>query len=187
MSFWNKMEKPEFDSLPQTAPQPAAEVPPPATREPPTREPPMRESAVREPPRAAAPAPAAVPARSSDHLRVGRGVRLEGKLTFAGTVRIEAVFQGAIVTDGVLVVGEGAKVNAQITAGSLVVEGEVNGNVKAKEAVELKQTAVLRGEVETPSLSVERGAVFEGASRRPGGTASTSAGKAAAAPAPSAH
>ena len=102
-------------------------------------------------------------------------------------MRIEAFFKGAIVTDGVLVVGEGAKVDALITAGSLVVEGEVNGNVKAKEAVELRPTAVLRGEVETPSLAIDRGAVFEGTSRRPGGTASASAGKAAAAPAPSAH
>ncbi len=191
MSFWNKIENPAFDPLPPAQPH-AAPSPPPAAREP-EPAPSLRHPA--EPirggdERAASPAGApvagsAVPVRSSD-LRLGRGVWLEGKLTFSGTVRIDATFQGSIVTDGVLVVGEGAKVDADIACGTIVVEGEVNGNVKAKEAVELHRSATLRGEVETPSLAVERGALFEGTSRRPAGTASASAGKAAAAPAPSA-
>ncbi len=177
MSFWNKTETPAFDPLSPAAPQPVAEMPPPTRREPERAAPPA-------PPAPLAPEPVA--ARSSD-LRVGRGVRLEGKLTFSGTVRIDATFQGSVVTDGVLVVGEGAKVDAEITAGSIIVEGEVNGNLKAKEAVELRRTATLRGSVESPSLAIDRGAVFDGTSRRPGGTASARAGKAAAAPAPSAH
>jgi cytoskeletal protein CcmA (bactofilin family) len=117
--------------------------------------------------------------------KLGRGVKLEGKLSFSGTVRIDATFEGSIVTDGVLIVGDTAKVDAEITAGTVVVEGEVNGDVVASAGVELRPSARLRGDVETPALSIERGAVFEGASRRPGGTASADrrAGKAAAAPA----
>jgi cytoskeletal protein CcmA (bactofilin family) len=131
-------------------------------------------------PQAAPPTPA--------QLRLGSGVRLEGKLTFAGTVRIDATFKGSIVTDGVLVVGQGAKVDAEIACGTVVIEGEVNGNVSASAAVELKATGRLHGDVETPALSVDRGALFEGASRRPRGAGSSDrrAGKAAAAPAPSA-
>jgi cytoskeletal protein CcmA (bactofilin family) len=121
-------------------------------------------------------------------LRVGRGVRLEGKLTFSGTVRIDASFQGSIVTDGVLLVGKEGKVDAEVICGTVVVEGEVNGNVIASAAVELRPTARLRGDVETPSLAVDRGAILEGTSRRPRGAGSSDrrAGKAAAAPEPSA-
>ena len=84
-----------------------------------------------------------------------------------------------------LVVGDGAKVNAEITAGTVVVEGEVNGDVVASAAVEVKASGRPRGAVETPTFANERGALFEGTSRRPGGTASSDrrAGKAAAAPA----
>ncbi len=155
--------------------------------EPPRAEPVAPPSAaIHSPP---APPSHAGPAPHSADLRLGRGVRLEGKLTFSGTVRVDATFQGSIVTDGVLVVGEDAKVDAEIACGTVIVEGEVNGNVVASAAVELRRTAVLRGDVETPSLAVERGARFDGASRRPGGTASSDrrAGKAAAAPAPSSH
>jgi cytoskeletal protein CcmA (bactofilin family) len=85
----------------------------------------------------------------------------------------------------VLVVGDGAKVNAEISAGTVVVEGEVTGDIVASAAVEVKPTGRLRGDVVSPSFAIERGALFEGASRRPGGTASSDrrAGKAAAAPA----
>jgi cytoskeletal protein CcmA (bactofilin family) len=98
-------------------------------------------------------------------LVLGRGVRLEGKLTFAGTVRIDATFVGSIVTNDVLVVGETARIDANITCGTIVVHGEVNGNIQAKTGVEIHAGAKVRGDVETPSLMVEKGAFFQGASR----------------------
>jgi cytoskeletal protein CcmA (bactofilin family) len=168
MSFWNKLENPGPDVLPRSPAEPAPE---PAVR----------------PPEPARPEPGLPPAPRGQDLRLGRGVRLEGKLTFSGTVRVDATFKGSIVTDGVLVVGDQATVDADIACGTVVIEGEVNGNVTAKEAVELRRTARVHGDVEAPALTVERGAIFEGASRRPAGSASPRAGKAAAAPAPSAH
>jgi cytoskeletal protein CcmA (bactofilin family) len=171
MSFWNKLESPVADAPPRSQPSELPAVQPPAR--------PPEPAARAEPP----PAPRA----EAGNLRLGRGVRLEGKLTFSGTVRIDATFKGSIVTDGVLVVGDQAKVDADIACGSVVVEGEVNGNVTAKEGVELRGTARVRGDVEAPTLAVERGAIFEGASRRPAGAAAPRAGKAAAAPAPSTH
>src|SRR6266508_6412041 len=193
MSFWNdKMEKPAFEPLPPASQPQAAAIPPAAGRGPEPSVPPRSTEAVRAgderaAPPAAATSATAVPARKDD-LRLGRGVRLEGKLMFSGTVRVDATFQGSIVTDGILVVGEQAKVDADIACGTVIVEGEVNGDVVASAAVELRRTATVRGDIETPTLAVERGARFDGASRRPGGTASSDrrAGKAAAAPAPSA-
>ena len=106
----------------------------------------------------------AVPGASND-LLLGRGVRFEGKLTFAGTVRIDASFVGTIITDDVLVVGEAARIDANITCGTIVVHGEVNGNIQAKTGVEIYSTAKVRGDLETSSLVIEKGAFFQGASR----------------------
>ncbi|HET8541211.1 MAG TPA: polymer-forming cytoskeletal protein [Anaeromyxobacter sp.] len=101
----------------------------------------------------------------SGDLLLGEGAEFEGKLTFAGTVRIDAKFKGSIFTNDVLVVGEHARIDADITCGTVVVYGEVNGNIKAKTAVELHHPAKLRGNVESPSLAIDKGVVFQGESK----------------------
>jgi cytoskeletal protein CcmA (bactofilin family) len=103
-------------------------------------------------------------ARSGDSgdLLVGQGAVLEGKLTFKGTVRIDARFTGSIVTDDVLVVGEHARIDAEITCGTIVVDGQVNGTVKATTGVEVHPGGRLLASVDTPSLEVAKGAVLEG-------------------------
>ena len=103
--------------------------------------------------------------QAAGDLLLGAGAEFEGKLTFAGTVRIDAKFKGSIVTNDVLVVGEHARIDAEITCGTVIVYGEVNGNIKAKTAVELHHPAKMRGNVESPSLSIEKGVVFQGESR----------------------
>jgi cytoskeletal protein CcmA (bactofilin family) len=93
---------------------------------------------------------------------LGRGSEFDGKLTFEGTVRIDGRFTGTIVTADTLVVGEGAQVNAEITCGTIIVHGAVNGNVKASTAVELHPPARVTGNVETPALLVSKGVSFNG-------------------------
>jgi cytoskeletal protein CcmA (bactofilin family) len=104
------------------------------------------------------------PSPSGD-LLLGHGAEFEGKLTFAGTVRIDARFKGSITTNDVLVVGQSAKIDAEITCGTVIVYGEVNGNIHAKTGIELRQPGRVRGDIETPSLVVEKGAFFQGQSR----------------------
>jgi cytoskeletal protein CcmA (bactofilin family) len=99
---------------------------------------------------------------------LGRGSEFDGKLTFEGTVRIDGKFNGTIVTSDVLVVGEGAKVSAEITCGTIIIHGEVTGNVKARVAVEMHAPARVRGNVETPALMIERGVLFEGQTKMDG-------------------
>jgi cytoskeletal protein CcmA (bactofilin family) len=108
--------------------------------------------------------------RSSGDLNalLGRGSEFEGKLTFEGTVRIDGKFSGEIVTGDVLVIGEGARVQAEINAGSVVVNGEVQGNIRAKVSIELHQPARVQGNLETPSLSIDKGVIFEGTSKMEG-------------------
>lgn len=93
---------------------------------------------------------------------LGKGSEFEGKLTFEGTVRIDGKLSGEIFSDDVLVVGEGASVSAEIDVGVIIVEGSVTGNIRAKRAVELHAPARVKGNIETPSLYIDKGVMFEG-------------------------
>lgn len=93
---------------------------------------------------------------------LGAGTIFEGKLSFEGAVRIDGKFNGSITNGDMLIVGEGATIVAEITCESIVVCGEVTGDIRARNSVELRPQAKVRGDIETPSLIVERGALFEG-------------------------
>src|SRR5512138_2686067 len=93
---------------------------------------------------------------------LGKGSEFEGKLTFEGTVRIDGKLSGEIFTDDVLVVGEGAEVSAEIDAGTIIIEGHVIGNVRAKRSVEIHAPGRVRGNIVTPSLFIDKGVIFEG-------------------------
>lgn len=105
--------------------------------------------------------PPPAPAAGAD-LLLGAGAEFEGKLRFKGTVRIDALFKGQIITNDVLVVGENARIDAEITCGTVIVHGQVNGDIKAKSAVEVLRTATVRGNVETPSLRLDKGGKLDG-------------------------
>jgi cytoskeletal protein CcmA (bactofilin family) len=95
---------------------------------------------------------------------LGRGSEFEGKLAFEGKVRIDGTFTGEISTNDLLQIGDGAKIQAEISCGTVVVEGEVVGNIKATQAVELRRPAKVHGDITTPSLTIEKGVIFEGRS-----------------------
>src|SRR4051794_7203685 len=96
---------------------------------------------------------------------IDQGCEFEGKLCFHGTVRIGGSFRGEIYTPDTLIISEGARVDAQIEAGSIIISGEVNGSLRAKYRVEIHRPAVFRGDILTPSLSVDEGVIFEGSSK----------------------
>ncbi len=93
------------------------------------------------------------------------GCEFEGKLSFRGTLRIGGSFKGDIYTPDTLVIGEGARVDARVEAGAVVINGEFSGTIRARYRVEIHQPAVFRGEIVTPSLHVGEGVIFEGRSR----------------------
>lgn len=96
---------------------------------------------------------------------LGKGSEFEGKLAFEGKVRIDGTFTGEIATNDLLMVGDGAKVSAEIACGTIIVQGEIVGNIRATTAVELHRPARVRGDITTPSLMVEKGVIFEGRSK----------------------
>jgi cytoskeletal protein CcmA (bactofilin family) len=99
------------------------------------------------------------------HTILGREAKFHGKLTFEGAVRIDGQFEGEIFTDDLLLIGPGADVHAQITVGSIIINGSVEGDVIAKASVEIKAPGRLRGNVTTPTLIVEKGVIFDGTCR----------------------
>jgi cytoskeletal protein CcmA (bactofilin family) len=109
-----------------------------------------------------------IPATSDLNALLGRGSEFEGKLSFEGTVRIDGKFNGSIVTKDVLVVGEGAVVTAEIDCGTVIVHGQIVGNIKAKGAVELHAPAKVKGNIETPTLMIEKGVTFDGQTKMEG-------------------
>ena len=122
--------------------------------------------------RTGTPAETRTSAPSELNALLGRGSEFDGKLSFEGTVRIDGTFSGEISTTDTLIVGEGAKVQAEITCGTLLVHGDVTGNVTASVSVELHTPARVKGDIATPSLMVERGVHFQGASKMPEQSAS---------------
>ena len=95
---------------------------------------------------------------------LGRGAAFEGKLTFEGTVRIDGRFRGEVFSDDVLVIGEGALVEAEIDIGEVIIQGTVVGNIKAKRSIEIHAPGRVKGDIHTPSLQIDKGVMFEGRS-----------------------
>ena len=98
---------------------------------------------------------------------LNEGAAFDGRLTFEGTVRIGGEFKGEIFTRDTLVINPGAKVEAQIEAETVILSGVVKGNIFAKRRVVMYPPAIFKGTVTTPSLQIEEGVVFEGASYMP--------------------
>jgi cytoskeletal protein CcmA (bactofilin family) len=93
---------------------------------------------------------------------VGKGVAFKGVITYSGTVRIDGSLDGEIHTDGGLIVGPEAVITAKITAGSVVSEGTITGDIMATERITLLAPAVIQGSLKTPVLSIEEGVRMNG-------------------------
>jgi len=101
---------------------------------------------------------------------IDRGCSFEGKLMFDGSVQINGDFNGQILSDGTLIVGPEAKLSAQVQIDTVIVEGNIEGTIEAKQRVELRRGAHIVGDIVTPSLVIEDGAIFQGRSQMTGST-----------------
>jgi cytoskeletal protein CcmA (bactofilin family) len=92
----------------------------------------------------------------------GPGVNCIGEIWYEGNVQIEGELEGLIHTKGTLVVGEQAVIKARIEAGTVVCKGSIQGDVVAREAVNLLASGSIEGTLSSPRLSVETGGVING-------------------------
>jgi cytoskeletal protein CcmA (bactofilin family) len=94
---------------------------------------------------------------------LGRGTRFEGKLFFEGRVRIDGDFRGTILGEDVLVIGEGALVRGEIEVATCIVTGgEVEANIRARDAIELYAPSKVTGALHAPAIFIDRGVQFDG-------------------------
>ena len=94
---------------------------------------------------------------------VGSGTVITGEASFKSMLRVDGRFSGRITsTGGALIVGAGGQVDANIEVAVATIHGIVNGDIIASDRIELGRAAKLTGNIQTPSLMIEQGAVFEG-------------------------
>ena len=93
---------------------------------------------------------------------VGPSVNVEGDFSSEGDIIVKGSVTGTVYTSRMLLVEQGAKIFANVQAGSAKISGEVKGNMKIRETLELSSTARVLGDIEVRTLSVEPGAVLYG-------------------------
>jgi cytoskeletal protein CcmA (bactofilin family) len=97
---------------------------------------------------------------------VGNGTSLTGEANFKGMLRIDGRLTGRIASqDGTLLVGTNGQVDADIEVAIATINGTVNGDIIASERLEMGRAARVNGNIQTPSLMIEQGAIFEGSCR----------------------
>jgi excisionase family DNA binding protein len=89
---------------------------------------------------------------------------MQGSLVFSDPVnlRINGKFRGELTTKGNLIIGESAEVNAVICGENIVISGKVKGKIKATKMLKFTSTAYIESDIETPKISIEEGAIFNG-------------------------
>ena len=100
---------------------------------------------------------------------LGEGTEFKGVISFEGTVRVDGVLEGEVATEDTFIIGPAARVTARIAAGVVIIMGRLDGKVEAKQKCEVRVGAHVRGDILTPSIYIEEGAVFEGACHMTGG------------------
>ena len=91
---------------------------------------------------------------------LSKGTSFKGIITYNGSIRIDGKVEGEIISQGTLIVGESASIQAEVSVGSIVCAGQMTGNIRAGEKVHLQSTATLNGSLSTPALIIDEGVSF---------------------------
>jgi cytoskeletal protein CcmA (bactofilin family) len=89
-------------------------------------------------------------------------VELKGSLKFTGELTFDGKLDGDISSDGSLNLGDNAVVKGNINVNTVVVRGKINGNVVAREKIDIKSKTELFGDIRSPKLVIEEGVTFVG-------------------------
>jgi cytoskeletal protein CcmA (bactofilin family) len=89
-------------------------------------------------------------------------LEINGTVKFKSSLMIKGIFEGEIISEGLLIVAPSAKVTATITTKDLISHGEIKGDVAASGQVILKETAMHTGDITTPNIILENGSLFNG-------------------------
>ena len=93
---------------------------------------------------------------------LGADALFRGTLSFEGTVRIDGKFEGQVNTNDTLVIGETGDMRADVKVGTLICRGQLNGAVVAAKKIEMHSGSKIKGDIQTPAISIALGAVLDG-------------------------
>lgn len=93
---------------------------------------------------------------------LGRETEFAGKLSFTGVVRIDGRFEGEILTEGTLIIGESANIESDVHASHIIISGEIRGNIIADDRIEIHAPGKVYGNIQAPTVVIDEGVVFEG-------------------------
>jgi cytoskeletal protein CcmA (bactofilin family) len=93
---------------------------------------------------------------------LGEGVELSGELTFVNGLRVDGVVRGKLVSEGSLQVGPNGRVEADVHVRRVSISGEFRGSIHASDRIEIHRQGHVWGDLFTPCLIIEAGAMFEG-------------------------
>jgi len=91
-------------------------------------------------------------------------VEVKGSLKFSGELTFDGKLDGDISSEGSLHLGDNAVVKGNINVNTVVVRGKINGNVVAREKIDIKSKTELFGDIRAPKLVIEEGVTFVGKS-----------------------
>jgi len=103
---------------------------------------------------------------------ISSGMKVEGRVSSSGSIRLDGTVQGDIDCQGNVTIGEQGKVFGKVDGLSITIGGKVEGEIKAKEKIILESKANLKGDIFTKILVVESGARFDGKSNMGGSSSS---------------
>ena len=127
---------------------------------------------------------------SREVINIGKSVVIKGELAGSEDLTIEGQVDGKIeLRQNVLTIGPNGKIKAQVFAKSVIILGEVTGNVTASEKVDIRDNGSVDGDIAAPRVAIAEGAHFRGSidMQRTGAGASKQAEKAESKPAPAAQ
>lgn len=94
---------------------------------------------------------------------LGEGVRIEGVIEFTNTIRLDGEVKGKILgSEGTLIIGEKAKIEADIVVDTAIIMGAVSGSLEARERIEVYPPGRVTGDIQAPAVVLEKGVVFNG-------------------------
>lgn len=94
---------------------------------------------------------------------LGRDVQIEGTLNFKETIRIDGLIKGKLMSSqGTVIIGENAVIEADVHVGVAIIRGKVNGRVEAGQRIEIYAPAQVAGDISAPTVTIDSGVVFNG-------------------------
>ena len=101
------------------------------------------------------------PAKTALSAYMGRGTKFKGELRFSGILRIDGIFEGQILSDGTLSIGESGVVKGEIKVAEILINGVADGVVEATRLIDVAGSGKLYGRLLAPSIHIAEGVVLQ--------------------------